>query len=97
MEETVIVEENKEETKKRSGSGRHRKPEKPKKSRKGLIIALAVVLALAIIAALVVFVLYGGMHMFLKTELGEGAPAASEFLKGDGEASYIGEPDVSVT
>ena len=41
MEETVIVEENKEETKKRSGSGRHRKPEKPKKSRKGLIIALA--------------------------------------------------------
>lgn len=97
MEETVIVEENKEETKKRSGSGRHRKPEKPKKSRKGLIIALAVVLALAIIAALVVFVLYGGMHMFLKAELGEGAPTASEFLKGDGEASYIGEPDVSVT
>ena len=97
MEETVILEESTEEPKKRKRAGRPRKPDKPKKSRKGLIIALAIVLALIVIAAVVVFVVYSGMHMYLKAELGEGAPAASGFLKGEGEASYVSEPDVSLS
>ena len=97
MEENVIVEENTEEPKKRKSSGKHRKPDKPKKSRKGLIIALAIVLALVIIAAVVVFAVYAGMHIYLKAELGDGAPSASAFLKGKGEASYVGEPDVSLS
>ena len=89
MEETVIIEESTEEPKKRKRAGRPGKPDKPKKSRKGLIIALAIVLALIVIAAVVVFVVYSGMHMYLKAELGEGAPSASGFLKGEGEASYV--------
>lgn len=96
MEETVIIEEKTEESKRRR-SGKHRKPDRPKKSRKGLIIALAVVLAIIVLAAVAVFVLYRGMHIYLKAELGEGAPAASEFLKSEGKASYIGEPDVSLS
>lgn len=97
MEETVVVKEETVKPRKRKRAGKHSRPEKPQKSRKGLIIALAVVLALAVIAALVVFVVYSGMHIFLKAELGEGAPAASAFLKGEGEASYVGEPDVSLS
>ena len=97
MEETVIIEEKTEEPKKRKRAGKHRKPDKPKKGRKGLIIALAIVLAIAAIAAAVVFAVYAGMHIFLKAELGDGAPAATAFLKGEGEAIYVGEPDVSLS
>ncbi len=97
MDENIILEEKTEETEVKSRSSRHHKPDKPKKSKKGLIIALAIVLALAIIAAVMVFVVYGGMHIWLRAELGEGAPAAAEFLKGEGEASFASEPDVSLT
>lgn len=96
MEENVVIEENTEKRKRRR-AGKHRRPDKPKKSKKGLVIALAIVLALIVIAAVVVFAVYGGMHIYLKAELGEGAPEAYEFLKGKGDASYVGEPDVSIS
>ena len=67
MEETVIIEENSEEPKKRKRAGRNVKPDKPKKSRKGLIIALAVVLAIAVIAAVVVFAV-SYTHLTLPTK-----------------------------
>ncbi len=63
---------------------------------KGLVVALSVLLAVAVIAAVLVLGVYRGMHMYLKAELGEGAPDASKFFKSKTEASYKTEPDVSL-
>lgn len=67
-----------------------------KKMKKGLVIALSILLALVVIAAIVVLSVYRGMNMYLKAELGEGAPDASAFMKGKVSASYAKEPDVSL-
>lgn len=97
MDETNVLDEMPAEeitqTEKKSRGGKHSKPGKNrrrggKKSKKGLVIALCVIAALAIIAALFVFVVYGGRHMYLKAELGDGAPAASAFMKDGADASY---------
>lgn len=84
MDETNVLDEMPAEeitqTEKKSRGGKHSKPGKNgrrggKKSKKGLVIALCVIAALAIIAALFVFVVYGGRHMYLKAELGDGGTA----------------------
>ena len=94
MDETNVLDEMPAEeitqTEKKSRGCKHSKPGKNgrrggKKSKKGLVIALCVIAALAIIAALFVFVVYGGRHMYLKAELGDGAPAASAFMKDGAE------------
>lgn len=107
MDETNVLDEMPAEeitqTEKKSRGGKHSKPEKRgrknggKKSKKGLVIALCVIAALAIIAALFVFVVYGGRHMYLKAELGDGAPAASAFMKDGSDASYVGDANVSTS
>ena len=70
---------------------------KKRKAKKGLVIALAIVFIIAVIAAVIVFGVYRGMHIFLKAELGDGAPDASKFMKNDSKASYVGDSDVSLT
>lgn len=106
MDETNVLDEMPAEeitqTEKKSRGGKHSKPGKNgrrggKKSKKGLVIALCVIAALAIIAALFVFVVYGGRHMYLKAELGDGAPAASAFMKDGADASYVGDANVSTS
>lgn len=68
-----------------------------KKGGKGLAWVLCIAAVLAIAVVLVVFVLYGGRHIFLKAELGTGVPEAAEFMKNGKDASYSEEPDVSLT
>ena len=106
MDETNVLDEMPAEeitqTEKKSRGGKHSKPGKNgrrggKKSKKGMVIALCVIAALAIIAALFVFVVYGGRHMYLKAELGDGAPAASAFMKDGADASYVGDANVSTS
>ena len=104
MDENTVLDEIPAEemprTEKKSRKGRHSKPQKNKKKnggKKGLIIALCVILALAAIAAVFVFVVYGGRHMYLRVELGGGAPEASAFMKNGAEASYVGDVNVSET
>ena len=104
MDETTVLDETPAEelpqTEKKGRKGRHSKPQKNKKKgggKKGLVIALCVILALLVLAALFVFVVYGGRHMYLKTELGGGAPDASAFMKNGAEASYVGDVNVSET
>ena len=67
-----------------------------RKMKKGLVIALSILLALAVIAAVIVLSVYRGMNIFLKAELGDGAPEASAFMKGKVSASYAKEPDISL-
>lgn len=50
---------------------------------------------LAALAAVFVFVVYGGRHLYLRSELGSGTPEASAFMKNGAEASYVGDADVS--
>ena len=69
---------------------------KETKSRKWLVIAFSIVLAIVVLAAIVVLGVYRGMNMYLKAELGEGAPDASAFMKGKASASYVNAPDVSL-
>lgn len=91
---------------------KHTKPdkaknEKPAKNKerkerkKGMprwaIILICIVAALAILTAFVAFVVYGDFYMVLYAELGDGAPNASDFLKDGSKASYVGEPNVSLT
>lgn len=108
MEENTVLNETTVEeapqTEQKTRKGRHSAPKRggrkndDKKGGKGLAIALCIVLAIAVLAALVVFVVYGGRHLYLKAELGDGAPEASEFMKSDdADASYVTEPDVSLT
>ena len=104
MDENTVLDEIPAEemprTEKKSRKGRHSKSQKNKKKsggKKGLIIALCVILALAAIAAVFVFVVYGGRHMYLRVELGGGAPEASAFMKNGAEASYVGDVNVSET
>lgn len=68
-----------------------------RKTKKGLIIAFSILFAIAVIAAVVVFGVYRGMHIYLKAELGDGAPDASKFMKNGSKASYVGDSDVSLT
>ena len=67
-----------------------------RKTKKGLIIALVTVLAIAVAVAVVVFGVYRGMHIFLRAELGNGAPDAGAFMKNGSKASYVGDADVSL-
>ena len=102
-ENTVLDEIPAEEIPQTENKGRkcrHSKPQRNKKKsggKKGLVIALCVILALAAIAAVFVFVVYGGRHMYLKAELGGGTPDASAFMKNGAEASYVGDVNVSDT
>lgn len=70
-----------------------------KKKRKGtgLKIIGVILLALIVAAAIVVFGVYRNVHIYLMAELGEGAPAATAFVKNGSSASYKTEPDVSLT
>lgn len=70
---------------------------KKKKSGNGLKIAGIIVLALIVVAAFVIFGVYRNVHIFLKAELGEGAPDAQAFIKTGESASYKTKPDVSLT
>ena len=104
MDENTVLDETPAEeipqTEKKGRKGIHSKPQKNKKKgggKKGLVIALCVILALLVLAALFVFVVYGGRHMYLKTELGGGVPDASAFMKNGAEASYVGDVNVSDT
>ena len=106
MDETNVLDEMPAEeitqTEKKSRGGKHSKPGKNgrrggKKSKKGLVIALCIIAVLVVIAALFVFVVYGGRHMYLKAELGDGAPAASAFMKDGSDASYVGDANVSTS
>lgn len=101
MDETTVLDEIPAEEapseEKESKKGRHSKPGRNKKGKKGLIIAACIILAIAVLAAVVVFVVYGGRHLYLQAELGEGAPEAARFMKSGAEASYVSEPDVSLT
>lgn len=104
MDENTVLDEIPAEetprTEKKSQKGRHSKPKRNKKKnggKKGLTIALCMILALTAIAAVFVFVVYGGRHMYLRVELGGGAPEASAFMKNGAEASYVGDVNVSET
>ena len=63
-----------------------------RKTKKGLIIAFATVLAIAVAVAVVVFGVYRGMHIFLRAELGNGAPDAGAFMKNGSKASWQAMP-----
>lgn len=82
---------------KKHNNKKQKNHDKKKGGKKGLVITLCVIAVIAIIAALFVFVVYGGRHMFLKTELGDGAPEASAFMKNGAEASYVGDVNVSTS
>ena len=104
MDETTVLDEMPAEEaleeEKPTKKSRHSKPKKKKngnKGKKGLIIAACIILAIVVLAAVVVFVVYGGRHLYLRAELGDGAPAAAEFMKNGAEASYVSEPNVSLT
>ena len=104
MDETTVLDEIPAEeitrTEKKGRSGKHSKPKKNGKKgggKRGLVIALCIILALAVIAAVFVFVVYGGRHMYLKSELGGGAPEASAFMKDGADASYVGDVNVSTS
>ncbi len=105
MDETSVLDEIPAEKTanavKKGRSGRHSKPPRGGKKRsggkKGLKIALGIILVLAALAAVFVFVVYGGRHLYLRTELGSGTPEASAFMKNGAEASYVGDVDVSTS
>ena len=103
MDETTVLDEIQAEktaqTEKKGRSGKHSKPSRSGKrksgGKKGLKIALGIILVLAALAAVFVFVVYGGRHLYLRSELGSGTPEASAFMKNGAEASYVGDADVS--
>ena len=110
MDETTVLDEKTEEevpqeeiTSRKSRHSKHNKPKRGKSGdkkgggRKVLLIALCVIMAIAVINAVVIFAVYGGRHIFLRAELGEGAPEASAFMKNGADASYETEPDISLT
>ena len=70
MDENTVLDEIPAEetprTEKKSPKGRHSKPKRNKKKnggKKGLTIALCIILALTAIAAVFVFVVYGGVEL----------------------------------
>ena len=70
---------------------------KEKKTHKGLIIFVSILLALVVVAVVIVFGVYRGINIWAYGELGEGLPNASVFVKGDGTAEYVGNNDISLT
>ena len=105
MDETTVLDEKTEEEVPQeeitSRKGRHSKHNKPKRGKSGdkkgggkkvLLIALCVIMAIAVINAVIIFAVYGGRHICLRAELGEGAPEASAFMKNGADASYETEP-----
>ena len=110
MDETTVLDEataeevpqeeitsRKDRNSKRKKNKREKGPGKKGSGKKGIVIALCVILAIAVIAAVVIFAVYGGRHIYLRAELGEGAPDASAFMKNGAAASYAAEPNVSLT
>lgn len=77
------------------------KAEKPKDSKKkkrlGLKITVGILGFILVAFAVVIFGVYANVHPCLIAELGEGAPEASAFAKGDAKVTYASEPDISLT
>lgn len=57
------------------------------------LICIAAIMLTVIAAIIVTFVVYGGMYMFVPAELGAPPPEARIFLRGSGDAVYVGLPD----
>lgn len=100
MDKTTVQEETMPEEKpqeEKNGRKNDKKaPQKGGNGHKGKITAAFIVLAVIAIVVLAVFVVYGGRHIWLRTELGQGMPEASEFMKNSAEASYVDAPEVSL-